>query len=395
MQQYTAQQILKVRDALVDRDLDEAYHQLYTLADPEYKIRANPWEDIERAAAIPSPAKAEQPIPKDSKFMTGAVNERFKELSHKGWDWKAFYNGWIEGRAEYYAETHDLPTAASRESKAEQEGQVEQRDESVEYKWDTFWKGIVCHPDGTINIDQLKKELHDFHFVMHEVPKVYRHVTGDRLSKIMYPAETVIGVADEYMQEIVDRELKDQNEDQEIDEQSIDSTPGKEAGQPALQVLQNFTLADIDAPTFTHTAEFRKHFDYIKGKFMEVLKEQPAPSGLRWINAAVAIPKGNDNPIHVKVDGCTRIGNFYEENGVMHFHVQHPHSYSLHHTQFKHIEWLSDSPAPVQVDPVELLEWLVRSGYNPMFIGFYLKGGNRVSAEELYTIYTQSLQNKP
>lgn len=60
MQQYTAQQILKVRDALVDRDLDEAYHQLYTLADPEYKIRANPWEDVERIAATPSPAKAEQ-----------------------------------------------------------------------------------------------------------------------------------------------------------------------------------------------------------------------------------------------------------------------------------------------------------------------------------------------
>lgn len=46
----------------------------------------------------------------------------------------------------------------------------------------------------------------------------------------------------------------------------------KEAGQPVLQVLQNITLADIDAPTFTHTAEFRKHFDYIKGKFIEVLK---------------------------------------------------------------------------------------------------------------------------
>lgn len=102
---------------------------------------------------------------------------------------------------------------STKEPKAEQEGPVEQRDEAVEWKWDTFWKGIVCHQDGTINIDQVKKELHDFSYVMAQVPKVYCHITGDKLSKIMYPAETVIAVADDHLKEIIDQELKDYEHD--------------------------------------------------------------------------------------------------------------------------------------------------------------------------------------
>lgn len=36
----------------------------------------------------------------DSHWMIGRSEERFKELEHKGWDWRSFYNGWIEGRAD-------------------------------------------------------------------------------------------------------------------------------------------------------------------------------------------------------------------------------------------------------------------------------------------------------
>jgi len=36
--------------------------------------------------------------PPSSKEIIGDVKERFKELEHKGLDWKSFYSGWIEGR---------------------------------------------------------------------------------------------------------------------------------------------------------------------------------------------------------------------------------------------------------------------------------------------------------
>lgn len=224
--------------------------------------------------------------------------------------------------------------------------QVEHTDD-IETTWNTFWKDIVCNPDGTVNIEQLKKELHDFHFIMEQVPKVYCHVTGDTLSKLMYPAETVIRVADDHFNAMLEQEMKDRKDDQEIDEQSIEAAPVKEAadpetaakeasalllsamksagldnhiriianhegidyqlsfervkeaGQPSILALQNLTLADIDAPTFTHTEEFRKHFDYIKDKFMEVLKDQPAPLGIRFV-------KGDYERLYEQVMAGTR-----------------------------------------------------------------------------------------
>lgn len=36
----------------------------------------------------------------NSKRLIGRVKDRFKELKHKRWDWRSFYNGWIEGRVD-------------------------------------------------------------------------------------------------------------------------------------------------------------------------------------------------------------------------------------------------------------------------------------------------------
>lgn len=61
----------------------------------------------------------------------------------------------------------------------------------VEKEWE-FWKTIVCNDDGTINIEQLKKELRDYSFMLGEVPNVYIEVTGGMLSKPHYYADGVI-----------------------------------------------------------------------------------------------------------------------------------------------------------------------------------------------------------
>lgn len=70
-----------------------------------------------------------------------------------------------------------------------------------------FWKDIILKRDGSINIRQLKKELSDFYFVMEQVPKVYCNVTGDKLSKIMYKAELVNAIADDYMTEKINESI--------------------------------------------------------------------------------------------------------------------------------------------------------------------------------------------
>ena len=64
----------------------------------------------------------------------------------------------------------------------------------VEKVWQEFWKDIVCDKNGNIDLEQIKKELYDFHTVMQEVPKVYSEITGGLLSYVTYPAETVLSV---------------------------------------------------------------------------------------------------------------------------------------------------------------------------------------------------------
>lgn len=34
----------------------------------------------------------------DSKKLIGNVQEDYENLKHKGWEWRSFYNGWIQGR---------------------------------------------------------------------------------------------------------------------------------------------------------------------------------------------------------------------------------------------------------------------------------------------------------
>jgi len=55
------------------------------------------------------------------------------------------------------------------------------------------------------------KELSDFSIVMEEVPKVYEYITGGLLSKITYPAETIIVELEErfYDKKITQDDIKD------------------------------------------------------------------------------------------------------------------------------------------------------------------------------------------
>lgn len=71
-----------------------------------------------------------------------------------------------------------------------------------EQKWEEVWKEICTNADGSINLDQIKRELYDFSIVMHNVSQVYDHITGGRISKPNTDAGAVVQVADEYYDEL-------------------------------------------------------------------------------------------------------------------------------------------------------------------------------------------------
>ncbi len=67
----------------------------------------------------------------------------------------------------------------------------------VDVVFEEFWSLILIDDQGDIDLDQVKKELFDFWQVMQEVPKVYCHITGNQVSKILAKAEVVISLADD------------------------------------------------------------------------------------------------------------------------------------------------------------------------------------------------------
>lgn len=77
-----------------------------------------------------------------------------------------------------------------------------------------FWRGVFSDEDceGTTR-EKIERELHDFHFMMEQVPKVYMHVTGHLLSKCNYYAEGVIAAADDFTTRLVDEAVQDAIQD--------------------------------------------------------------------------------------------------------------------------------------------------------------------------------------
>ena len=78
----------------------------------------------------------------------------------------------------------------------------------------SFWKDII-YRDGKIDEEQVLKELSDFYYVMKQVPRIYCHITGGKLSKVMYSAETIIAESNDYQQKCFEEYRKEWEEDSE------------------------------------------------------------------------------------------------------------------------------------------------------------------------------------
>lgn len=75
--------------------------------------------------------------------------------------------------------------------------------------YDKFWKEIV-EVGGVIDIEQVKKELADYWFILQQVPKVYGAITKGKLTKPNYYASEVIAEYEDCVNKLVEEELKEQ-----------------------------------------------------------------------------------------------------------------------------------------------------------------------------------------
>jgi hypothetical protein len=75
----------------------------------------------------------------------------------------------------------------------------------VEQKYNEFWKEIVENPDGTLNKDQIMKELADFSVLIHNLSTIYCYMTGNMVSKPMVDSSVIIQLCEEQLQEAHNR----------------------------------------------------------------------------------------------------------------------------------------------------------------------------------------------
>ncbi len=66
-----------------------------------------------------------------------------------------------------------------------------------EKKFEEDWKELVCKEDGVLDKDKVMRELHDYSVLLENVPKVYCHITGGKISKPNTFASVVIAEADD------------------------------------------------------------------------------------------------------------------------------------------------------------------------------------------------------
>lgn len=85
-------------------------------------------------------------------------------------------------------------------------------DALVEKDWREFWVPLVVK-DGEVDLEQIKKELFDYHMIMKEVSKVYYEVTGGKVSKPNTAAETVIDMYNDEINKSYAEGIKDGKEE--------------------------------------------------------------------------------------------------------------------------------------------------------------------------------------
>lgn len=73
-----------------------------------------------------------------------------------------------------------------------------------ETSYEQNWKDAIENKDGSVNLDQVKRELFDYSNFLEEASKVYSELTGGRISKPNTMAFEVISEAEAVFQNWVD-----------------------------------------------------------------------------------------------------------------------------------------------------------------------------------------------
>lgn len=82
-------------------------------------------------------------------------------------------------------------------------------DQSIFENYEYFWKEVLENQDGSINKEQLMKELYDFSQLIRNLSKIYTYASGNKASHPAIKAEVIIQLFEEELKEQYDQGYAD------------------------------------------------------------------------------------------------------------------------------------------------------------------------------------------
>lgn len=83
----------------------------------------------------------------------------------------------------------------------------------LEKEYNRFWKDIVENEDGSLNKEQIMKELGDFQLLIDNLTDLYCYISGNACSKVLVPAKTVLGLYEAVLESSTDKAYDDGHKD--------------------------------------------------------------------------------------------------------------------------------------------------------------------------------------
>ena len=94
--------------------------------------------------------------------------------------------------------------------------------EKIDSVWDTIWKDILEHSDGTPDMKAIKKELADYVVLFKSVQTAYSRLTGGEITHPFTQLDVLISYVDLYYEEMMSVGYQEEQKEEEVFQEERD-----------------------------------------------------------------------------------------------------------------------------------------------------------------------------
>ena len=88
--------------------------------------------------------------------------------------------------------------------------------EKIDSVWATVWKDILGNPDGSLDVDSVRRELHDYAVLFKSVQTAYSRLTGGEINHPFTQLDVLISYVDLYYEEMMSVGHQEEQEEEEV-----------------------------------------------------------------------------------------------------------------------------------------------------------------------------------